>query len=278
VEHHAQSLYFWHIPKTAGTSFTGWLESHFRSEDVFRVHLLPDLRSTSDADVRSKLLYRGHFGAELPQLLNRPVTCLTLLREPRARALSHLNHIWRAPDHYLHERIRRSGSDLAAVLADPVVRLAVTDMQARYLAVDPAGSERLRVPVSVPSALLGQVQYELMPLPPRSVLARRAMLRLLGMTGFGFAEDLDSFVTGLAARLGWAQPEPLPRSNAKPAGSSPWSMRELTQRELTMLDQLNPVDGPLYRRARRADAVRRRLRRAESSRRRPPADRVVTAA
>jgi hypothetical protein len=255
-------LYFWHIPKTAGTSFTGWLESHFRPDELFPPHLVPDLRSTPDAEVAGRSLYRGHFGSELLETLEEPLTCVTLLREPRARTVSHLSHIWRAPDHYLHARVRKIGRDLAAVAADPVVRLAVTDMQARYLAVDPVGTERHRPPVAVPAGLLGQAQFELTPLPAASVLRRRARARLRRMAAFGFAEELDDFARQLAARLGWSRPSPLPRANAAPPDSSPWSLRQLSSADLKVIDSLNPVDGPLYRRARRVAATRRALRRA----------------
>ena len=271
-------LYFWHIPKTAGTSFTGWLESHFDAHEVFGPHLLPDLRSAGDPGVRGKQLFRGHFGAELPQRLPTPVTSLVLLREPRARTVSHLSHIWRAPDHYLHERIRGTRGDLRAVFADDVLRTSVTDMQARYLALDPVGTERMRLPVTVPAAQLGQAQYELTPLPAPQLTARRAWRQLLALSGFGFTEDLDGFATRVAARLGWAAPEPLSRANAKPSGSSPWSLGAMGTADLQVIDRLNPVDGPLYRRARQAATPSPWLRRVVAPRRRPAVERPVAVA
>jgi hypothetical protein len=124
------------------------------------------LRSSSEADLRGKRI-------------GTPVASVALLRQPRARTVSHLSHIWRAPNHYLRDRIRRTDGDLAAVLADPVLRMSVTDMQTRYLALDPVSTDRMRLPVSVPAQLLGQSQYELTSLLVRSVLVHRAMLRLL---------------------------------------------------------------------------------------------------
>jgi hypothetical protein len=253
-----QPLYFWHIPKTAGTAFTGWLESHFGPGELFQPHLLPDLRGCSDSDLGGKLLFRGHFGRELPRRLPAGIPTVTLLREPRARTVSHLAHIWRAPDHYLHQRIHLTGGQLAAVLADPVLRMSVSDMQARYLALDPTGTHRTQLPVSVPAHLLGQAQYELAPLPSATMLSNRAVRRLHRLTDFGFAEDLDGFATRLARRFGWPEPGPLPRSNVAPADSSPWSLRQMTPAELLMLDELNRADNELYRRARTAAGRRGR--------------------
>lgn len=250
----SQPLYFWHIPKTAGTSFNEWLASHFPAEELFVPHLLPGLRSHTAGDLHTKRLFRGHFGSELPARLGAGFPIVTLLREPGARTVSHLAHIWRAPDHYLHQRIQATDGQLCAVLADPVLRMSVSDMQARYLALDPTRTHRVQLPVTVPVDMLGQAQYELCPLPARRVLVNRAVRRLERVTDFGFAEHLDAFAARLAHRFGWPEPAPLPRSNAAPANSSPFSMRRMSADDLALLDQLNPADTVLYRRARAAAA------------------------
>lgn len=239
-------LYFWHIPKTGGFAFGQWLETHFSSEDVFSPTLLSGLDEAERDVLRGRLLYRGHFASKLPQELGAPVGSITLLRAPRARTLSHLNHIWRDPGHYLHDRLRRRGPSLAAALNDPVLRRAVSDVQARYLAVDPSQTRAAILPIPVPEHLYAQAQFELAQPPSTLVLVRNAVLRLLRMTDYGFAEELQTFAERVARRQRWATPRPLPRVNEAPIEGSPWQIGRLTGAELGLLDGVNRADHGVY--------------------------------
>jgi hypothetical protein len=252
-----QPLYFWHIPKTAGTSFIQWLDSHFDAANIFAPQLLPGLEQEGES-FDGKQLYRGHLAGEVPKRIGRTLTCVTLLREPRARTLSHLAHIHRESGHYLHERLVDKGTDLADLAADPVLRLALTDVQARYLAVDPALTAA-PAPIPVRTELYRQAQYELSPLPPTFALLRRALVRLVRMSDFGVAEDLDLFARRVAQRQGWPMPASLPRENV--TTSSPWRLEHMAPTELTLLDRMNPVDTRLYQVARPLSRIRTRMER-----------------
>lgn len=242
-------LYFWHIPKTAGMSFTKWLSEHYAPETVFEPHLLPDLRAAASAHELSHQLFCGHFAAELPDYLPRRPVTLTVLREPRARTISHLNHIWRAPDHYLHDRLRHLGHDLRAVLRDPVLRLAVSDVQARYLALDPQRTVNAALPLPVPVALQGQARFEFARLPPRATLASRAVATLFfRLSGYGLTESLHGFANQVANRFGWPAPKAIPTENTNPSGV--WSLRGLSTEECRLVDEVNPADLLIYRIAR----------------------------
>lgn len=242
-------LYFWHIPKTAGMSFTKWLSQHYPAESVFEPHLLPDLRAAARARELSYQLFCGHFGCELPSYLPRRPVTLTVLREPRARTISHLNHIWRAPDHYLHERLQRLGPDLSTVLRDPLLRFAVTDVQARYLALDPKRTLHVDLPLPVPVALQGQARFEFAHLPPRATLVSRAVAALFfRLSGFGFTESLHGFANQVAKRLGWPAPKSIPTENTNPSGV--WSLHRLSAEECRLLDEANAADILIYRIAR----------------------------
>jgi hypothetical protein len=260
-----QALYFWHIPKTAGTSFIEWLDSHFTPNEIFHPQLVPQLRATPEEQVQGRLLYRGHLGLELPRRLSAPVAAVTLLREPRARTLSHLAHIWREPNHYLHRRIRQSEGDLRAVLADPLLRLAVTDVQARYLAVDPRRTLNVGLPLPVREELAAQAQFELASLPQRARLVTAAVARLSRLAAFGFAERLDDFAVRIAERQSWPTPATLPRSNSSAARSAPWNLSDLNARGLRLLDEVNRADLVVYSLAHGFDRISKKRRWSRAS-------------
>lgn len=252
-------LYFWHVPKTAGTSFIQWLDSQFDAHKVFSPQLLPQLNAATDEEIHRSQMFRGHLGDELPRRLRGDVETVTLLREPLARTVSHLNHIWREQHHYLHERLQEHGRDLQAVLKDPLLRLAVCDVQARYLALSPRDTATARLTVLAEEHLREQARYELAPLPRRHVLIPRATGRLHSMSAFGFAEHLDAFAARLARHRGWTIPSRLPSANV--ASASPaWRMSDLAGDDVRLLRIANSADTVLYTIARSSAKVVRAVR------------------
>ena len=74
----------------------------------------------------------GHFGGFLPLWLKRRPRIVTILREPLARALSHINHVQRESRHPLHALAARLTVD--QYCEHPVLRRTVDNFQSRYLA------------------------------------------------------------------------------------------------------------------------------------------------
>jgi hypothetical protein len=125
------SLYFLHIPKTAGTSVISWLRtvSGMRTcpEGLWSLLLQKDL-----SEIREYDLYCGHFYGYLDEYLNKRLDTMTFLRNPVDRALSHFRHILRDSQHYFHERVSGHGS-FKQFMLDPVTQPLVKNFQVRAL-------------------------------------------------------------------------------------------------------------------------------------------------
>jgi hypothetical protein len=90
-----ERLYFWHIPKTGGTSLAEMLRSHFRPLEVCSGIHLGELYRMSNYRLRSFRFISGHFGPLVPQLLSDvQLSTATVIREPVSQIASHYMH-WR---------------------------------------------------------------------------------------------------------------------------------------------------------------------------------------
>ena len=88
-------LYFWHIPKTGGSSLREMLRGHFNELEFSGGLTLTELYRMSSYRLRSIRVFAGHFGPTLPQLLAEvPLTTVTLLRDPVDVVVSNYRH-WR---------------------------------------------------------------------------------------------------------------------------------------------------------------------------------------
>src|SRR5260370_13102886 len=102
----SDQVYFLHIPKTAGTSFTGLLQSNFEPDRVFPYHLVHFLIDASPERLATYQLFTGHFFYSLHLLLPRMPIYLTFLRDPVERTISHYAQIKRSPEHYMYWKVQ----------------------------------------------------------------------------------------------------------------------------------------------------------------------------
>lgn len=66
-------MYFWHIPKTAGSTVTAWLDHQVEADRVFKPQLLPDfLDAYRNGNLASFEVFRGHFADAPMDLLPYP--------------------------------------------------------------------------------------------------------------------------------------------------------------------------------------------------------------
>ncbi len=112
----APSLYFVHIPKTAGVTVKAFLENHYAADEAFIMDEWK-ARSSSPDLLAHYRLFSGHYSSEvLKALPARPDVIITLLREPVARFRSWVAH-GRRSTYLKYKNTCTQGTDLDVALA-----------------------------------------------------------------------------------------------------------------------------------------------------------------
>jgi hypothetical protein len=130
---HASDIwYFWHIPKTAGSSLTNSLKSNFSEDLVCPAWVWSQLIQIPKKEINNYKYFGGHFYSALPQILQKKLKTVTFIREPLARALSHYNHIARTKEHYFHKTVIKLGS-FESFIMDPECQPLIRNFQSKML-------------------------------------------------------------------------------------------------------------------------------------------------
>jgi hypothetical protein len=186
LANNAKVFVFVHIPKTAGTTLLPIITSHYHPAD-----LIPGYPSNTDDDLDlSKLLngyakcYYGHFYMDIDTVPENFV-CVSVIRDPVKRIISHYYHIVRDATHWQHRLVIDDGYSLTehALGVDNNNNREIDNGQLRQLAGLPAD---LTIDESVFAA------------------ARRKILRIYALVGT--TENLNDFVVRLSQLMGWQQP------------------------------------------------------------------------
>ncbi len=238
-------VYFLHIEKTAGTSVHRFLTDGGGGPDRVTGQLFWDdiTRGVSPVTAKTEIIV-GHFTGLLPLWLRRWPIILTMLRDPIARSLSHINHMQRDVDYPLHERA--VGLDVVEYCADPVLRRTISDYQARHLAslsfaralFRPTPEESVRWGTSV------AFEQALSSLDPTDGLAETALSMLDTIDAVGVTERFDCSLALFSRTLGW-EPRP-PGLPLNPAHPSQRTVADLRPDELEVLRDLTRIDQMVY--------------------------------
>jgi hypothetical protein len=142
------TIIFLHIGKTAGSSLRGILRRQVRRDQIleFRAPLpepgrlrreggLAAFAAIPEADRARARLVMGHAPYGLHELIPRPSTYVTMLRDPVELVVSLYRYIGRTPNHILHDELRSRGLPLEGFVTSGL-SLETDNSQTRALAGD----------------------------------------------------------------------------------------------------------------------------------------------
>lgn len=238
-------IYFLHIPKTAGSSLTAFLQTLYDKSEVcgWFPGWAEVLRVSQEELARSKVIC-GHLGAYLSSYYEGHLRPFTFLREPLGRALSHYEHVRRDTNHYFHAVANELGT-FGAFMRDPRTQPTVSNFQTRHLAanVNPAA-----MAAALSAQQLGARDLErLIDTCDLSMsldeLLMRANQNLDRMCFVGITEQFDRSLGLLCEIFGWPAPATAPMTNVNPRAAS---LDSLSDVDMALLTELNAADLVLY--------------------------------
>jgi hypothetical protein len=217
-----QTLIFLHIGKTAGTTLRTILEKQYKISN--RVLLESSRWELTLADFpklpeerRGQPLVYGHLSYGLHEWVPRPVTYITILRDPVHRIVSHYHWVRRGTKHRLHDLVVSRDMSLLEYATEGISP-ELDNGQTRMIAGDTT------TPV-------GEAGREMLERAKRNIKTH--------FSAVGFTERFDESVVMMKRVLGWSRIPPYVRrhdsSQSRPRPPTPESVKDAI-REHNQLD------------------------------------------
>lgn len=223
------TVFFLHLPKTAGTTMRRVLDRQYR--DARRYEIGEDVtgdirgfRALPWHEDNAPKLVQGHMSYGLHQFVPGPSTYVTLLREPIRRALSDYHYVTSTPGHPIHEHVK----DLSLVqYFESGITGQLSNGQVRLLSGD-----NLPDDAGVPSNRSME----------RADLEKAQTHLVEGFAAVGVQERFDETLLLFRRRLGWRWPFYL-RENVT---TRPYRQTDIDPGDLARIRELNLLDLELY--------------------------------
>jgi len=142
LQFHAPSVYFMHIPRTAGTSLRQFLRLVYPENRILMLGMPSEFKKYTLDELKDFDCYDCHFGPDLYKLIGRPaLPVITILRDPVERYISTLYfrqwHVKNYPHFFEREYVEFMNpfldADLRTLLSVPEIANLGRDEQTRTL-------------------------------------------------------------------------------------------------------------------------------------------------
>jgi hypothetical protein len=229
------TIFFMHIPKTAGTSFRFFLRRATEAQEGICLPEINDsyldydtfLQESAAISETYDLIY-GHFPYHVSKMLPPANTVVTVLRDPLERCISHIKH---------QIQVSQESEDQGTTITDINAFIASQDPQNRiFLQTLRNLTVKYLSRCGDPNEVYSDADLSLLK-------AAKNCQKIL----FGFADELEDFQKKLADEL---FPEVIVESIAlrENTSSDSFSVNDLTARNRAFLEDLNLLDLHLYER------------------------------
>ncbi len=232
-------LYYLHIPKTAGTSLTSFLDAQFEQSKVCPAKLLPELFEMGNDVVAKFEFFRGHLWFDLNSYVGRDLDYITMLRDPVQRTISWYSHVRRDANAYRHDRVVGEKWSLLDFATHKETQWDMVNAQTIFLAADLDFNRLSRDPVGYGRAVI------------QGYAARRndralldlAKQRLEKFLFFGITEQMNRSLHLLSHTLD-VYPD-FSRERLNVSENRP-ATNEISNETIEAIKELTPLDQELY--------------------------------
>ncbi|MBK8182781.1 MAG: sulfotransferase family 2 domain-containing protein [Candidatus Competibacteraceae bacterium] len=199
-------LVFMHIPKAAGTTLTSILDSHYESSQICPAYYMRELMQIPINQINKYQLIRGHFEYSICKLLDNPI-CMTMLRDPIQRVISHYLFIRSSQTHALHKKFQ--SMSIMDMLNDPNEIISLTNHQTLYFGRN-LNLDLLKQNLAAKNPI-SQTQHTTSRVIPKSnmnlelaISLELAMSRLKDLAFIGITEQFKDSLLLMSYTFGWA--------------------------------------------------------------------------
>jgi hypothetical protein len=257
------SIYFLHIPKTAGSSLSGIIRGAYPQKLAMPAYEIPELLKLNREEINKFQCFTGHFGTGLFSLLDRNIPCVTMLRDPFERTVSLIHYsrkiVSSSDIPNLSNEIKQIiiKGDLQEIVYHQSLSKIVENIQTLYLGYDVNLNNSSDSPNSIldwnsKTAICLEVLFiQLLHELDMNKIVDNAKKRLDTMEVVGIVEQFNDSAELICKFLGVSVPKKFHQENVSPeklslGGLTYRKSGEIPENVIKRIDELTACDQEIY--------------------------------